>query len=145
MKRLTRQRTVIQRVIEEARRPLSPAEILDAGRQQLPSLSIATVYRNLRDLQKDGLIKTVPLPGENTRYESHHADGDGHHHHHFQCTHCQKVFDIHGCPGGLEQMAPEGFAVEHHELILYGLCSECNNSRPPDAIPAARAIGARPG
>lgn len=124
MKRLTRQRTVIQRVIDEARRPLSPAEILDAGRQQLPSLSIATVYRNLRDLQKDGVIAAVPLPGDNPRYESHH--GPGHHHHHFQCNQCQKVFDIHGCPGGLERMAPAGFAVERHDLTLYGLCADCN-------------------
>lgn len=129
-KRVTRQKTLIQKVIVEAGRPLSPAEILEAGQREIPSLSIATVYRNLRDLQQDGVIKSVPLPGDSPRYESHH--GDDHHHHHFQCNRCQKVFDIHGCPGGLERMAPEGFAVDRHEVTLYGLCAECNAGNPAD-------------
>lgn len=123
-KRTTRQRTEIQRVIDEAQRPLGPQEILQAGRESIPSLSIATVYRTLRDLQADGLISAVALPGDSPRYESCHAHA--HHHHHFQCTQCQKVFDIHGCPGILEEMeVPPGFRVEHHEVTLYGLCAEC--------------------
>ena len=124
MKRLTRQRTEILRVIDEAQRPLSPQEILEAGRAAIPSLSIATIYRNLRDLQQDGMIQAVALPGDSPRYESRHAHA--HHHHHFQCSKCQRVFDIHGCPGGLEGMeVPEGFMVEHHEVTLYGVCAEC--------------------
>ena len=102
MKRVTRQRTEILRVIDEAQRPLSPQEILEAGRAAIPSLSIATIYRNLRDLQQDGMIQAVALPGDSPRYESLHAHA--HHHHHFQCTRCQKVFDIHGCPGSLQGM-----------------------------------------
>ena len=68
MKRLTRQRTEILRVIDEAKRPLSPQEILEAGRTAIPSLSIATIYRNLRDLQQDGMIQAVALPGDSPRY-----------------------------------------------------------------------------
>ena len=124
MKRLTRQRTEIMRVIDEAQRPLSPQEILEAGRAAIPSLSIATIYRNLRDLQQDGMIQAVALPGDSPRYESRRAHA--HHHHHFQCSKCQRVFDIHGCPGSLEGMeVPEGFMVEHHEVTLYGVCAEC--------------------
>ena len=87
MKRLTRQRTEILRVIDEAQRPLSPQEILEAGRAAIPSLSIATIYRNLRDLQQDGMIQAVALPGDSPRYESRRAHA--HHHHHFQCSKCQ--------------------------------------------------------
>ena len=124
MKRVTRQRTEILRVIDESERPLGPQEILQAGREAIPSLSIATIYRTLRDLLADGLIKTVALPGDSLRYESLHAHA--HHHHHFQCTRCQKVFDIHGCPGSLQGMeVPPGFQVDHHEVTLYGLCADC--------------------
>ncbi len=87
----------------------------------VPALGIATVYRQLKALQDDQVIQTVTLPGENPRYElaSHH------HHHHFQCRQCTRVFDIHACPGDFADIAPPGFAVERHELTLYGLCGDC--------------------
>lgn len=124
MKRQTRQRTEILRVIADARRPLSPMEILEAGRRTISTLSLATVYRSLRDLQRDGMIHAVALPGENCRYETRHAHA--HHHHHFQCDRCQRVFDIQGCPAGLVGMQiPVGFQVKRHEVTLYGICAEC--------------------
>ncbi len=123
MKRTTRQRLEIQRVIEEAGRPLSPMEILEAGRQQIPSLSIATVYRNLREMQEARVIASVPMPGNSPLYEAHEIQAQ--HHHHFQCNRCKRVFDIDGCPGGLETMLPAGFQLDHHEVTLYGICADC--------------------
>ena len=67
MKRLTRQRTEILWVIDEAQRPLSPQEILEAGRTAISSLSIATIYRNLRDLQQDSMIQAMALPNDRDR------------------------------------------------------------------------------
>ena len=79
-------------VIDAARRPLTPLEVLEGARLQVPALSIATVYRNLKSLLLDGSIQMVPLPGDNPRYESNHVAST--HHHHFQCTACQRVFDL---------------------------------------------------
>lgn len=123
MKRVTRQRVEIERVLAQAGRPLTPSEILEAGRQHIPALSIATVYRNLRDLQKEKRVAVVPMPGDRPLYESVAALAQ--HHHHFQCTRCRRVFDIGGCPDGLESMLPAGFRLEHHEMTLYGHCAEC--------------------
>jgi Fur family ferric uptake transcriptional regulator len=121
--RATRQKTAIKTVIDAARRPLTPLEVLEGARRQVPALSIATVYRNLKSLLLDGSIQMVPLPGDSPRYESNHAAST--HHHHFQCTACQRVFDVHDCPGELDHMAPDGFTVERHELTFYGHCAEC--------------------
>ena len=121
--RATRQKAAIRMVIDAARRPLTPLEVLEGARLQVPALSIATVYRNLKSLLLDGAIQMVPLPGDNPRYESNHAAST--HHHHFQCTACQRVFDVHDCPGDLKHMAPDGFVVERHELTFYGHCAEC--------------------
>lgn len=109
--------------IDSARRPLTPQEVLEVARERVPALSVATVYRNLKSLLQEGAIHRVPLPGDNPRYESNHAAST--HHHHFQCRHCQRVFDVHNCPGDIEQMAPKGFVVEHHELTIYGQCADC--------------------
>ena len=95
-------------------------------------MGLATVYRNLKLLADEGSIKTVTLPGETPRYESAaHA-----HHHHFQCMACERVFDVHACPGNFENLAPAGFQVERHELTLYGTCAAC-------ASAAAGRSGAR--
>ncbi|MGC4060253.1 MAG: transcriptional repressor [Aquabacterium sp.] len=105
----------------EAGRPLSPQEILEASQASVPAMGIATVYRNVKALLDEGAIELVTLPGESPRHEAAYQG----HHHHFQCTSCQRVFDVHGCPGNLKSMAPPGFKVERHEVTLYGRCPQC--------------------
>ena len=121
MERSTRQRAAIRAAIEQAQRPLSPPEVLAASQADVPALGMATVYRNLKLLLEAGEITAVNLPGDSARYEPSHQA----HHHHFQCTACERVFDVHQCPGDLARLAPQGFVVEHHELTLYGRCAEC--------------------
>ena len=121
MERNTRQRSAIREAIAQADRPLLPQEVLDAAQQAVPGLGLATVYRNLKGLVEEGELQAVNLPGENARFEL-----AGHqHHHHFQCRQCQRVFDVHACPGDLSRLAPHGFTVEDHDLTLYGRCKEC--------------------
>ena len=133
MERHTRQRAAIREAIVAAARPLLPQEVLQAAQQQVPGLGIATVYRNLKGLVEEGELRAVHLPGENPRFES-----TGHaHHHHFQCRQCQRVFDVHACPGDLSRLAPQGFTVEDHDLTLYGRCQECSTARPARRLRAS--------
>lgn len=121
MPRITRQSLAIQQVLEAADRPLLPQEVLELAQLNVSQLGIATVYRNLKQLVDAKLLRVVTLPGENPRYEmANHP-----HHHHFLCRRCQKVFDIHGCPGALTHLLPAGFSIDDHDLTLYGLCADC--------------------
>jgi Fur family ferric uptake transcriptional regulator len=132
MERNTAQRTAIRQAIAEAGRPLLPQEVLVAAQQRAPNLGIATVYRNLKALVEEGAVRAVNLPGENPRFEV-----AGHqHHHHFQCRQCQRVFDVHACPGDLSRLAPPGFTVEDHDLTLYGRCKDCAGTTPAPQRPA---------
>jgi Fur family ferric uptake transcriptional regulator len=138
MERHTRQRAAIREAIARAERPLLPQEVLEQAQAEVPGLGIATVYRNLKALLDDGELQPVNLPGENVRYEV-----AGHrHHHHFQCTRCQRVFDVHACPGDLGRLAPQGFTVEDHELTLYGRCIECSRRGAAKAVKAVKAVKA---
>lgn len=121
MERNTRQRQAIREAIEGADRPLAPGEILDAAKAAAPTISLATVYRAIKALGDAGEIVPVDIPGEPSRYES---AGKGHHHH-FHCRECGRAFDVEGCPGSLDRLAPRGFVVEGHEITLFGLCNEC--------------------
>ena len=121
MQRSTKQRTAIQQAMTQADRPLAPQEVLELAQATLPGLGIATVYRALKAMAEEGLLREVHLPGRSPMYEvAHHG-----HHHHFQCRVCARVFDVHACPGDLASLAPPGFEVDSHEITLYGLCSDC--------------------
>jgi Fur family ferric uptake transcriptional regulator len=135
MERATRQNTAIRAALDSAGRPLSPAEVLDEARRHVAALGLATVYRNLKALVDSGAVQVVTLPGEVPRYELARQG----HHHHFRCDACQRVFDVHQCPGDLAGIAPPGFAVSRHEITLYGLCSDCrpaSKTRAKDNKPA---------
>lgn len=119
--RQTKQRQAIRDVIAEAGVPLSPKEILDSAQSRSDGLGLATVYRTLKLLVEQGVLLAVDIPGESPRYE---LSGKGHHHH-FYCQKCSKVYEVHGCPGNLGSLAPKGFRLTGHELMLFGLCAEC--------------------
>jgi Fur family ferric uptake transcriptional regulator len=139
MERSTRQRTAIRAAITAAARPLSPQEILELVRTSVAEIGIATVYRNLKSLLVEGAIETVNLPGENPRYETKQAAH--HHHHHFHCASCDRVFDVEGCPGSMDQLAPKGFVIQSHELTLYGVCADCAAPARRPARKRAAAAG----
>ncbi|MCY3737335.1 MAG: transcriptional repressor [Gemmatimonadaceae bacterium] len=122
-KRRTSQRSAIVRVVRDAPGPLRPLEILDLASRTVPTLGIATVYRQLRRLQDTGEVRSVDLGVNDVRYEP----TDRGHHHHFLCRECEEAFDIHGCPGGMAELAPPGFEVEEHAITLYGRCGDCSN------------------
>jgi len=121
MERATRQRNAIHSALAEAARPLTPQEIHALALVHAPALGIATVYRTINAMLQTGDLVSVPLPGEAPRYEL-----AGHeHHHHFHCTTCDRVFEVDGCPGDMQRLAPRGFEVKSHELTLYGRCRDC--------------------
>ncbi len=119
--RKTQQRDAIRKAFVDASRPLGPQEVLDLALEAVPGLGIATVYRTLKKFLRDGLLQIVELPGAPNRYELTGLD----HHHHFCCRTCDRVFDIDGCPDKVADLAPAGFELEAHEVVLYGLCSSC--------------------
>lgn len=122
MKRDTPQRKAIRRVFMNSGRPLTPEEILALGQRIVPSLGLATVYRNVRSLCDEEWLTEVELPGGGMRYELSSRP----HHHYFLCRECDQAFDVHACPPAIEDMAPEGFEVEGHEFVLYGRCAACS-------------------
>lgn len=121
IRRKTRQRDAILEAFEGAGRPLSPQEAFDDARGAAPSLGIATVYRTIRTMVEQERLVAVELPGEPSRYELAGKP----HHHHFHCETCGRVFEVEGCPGDLRRLAPEGFHLARHEVVLYGTCSDC--------------------
>lgn len=147
MERQTRQRNAVLQALRTSGRSLSPIEIMSIAQREVPTLSLSTVYRQLKALVGDGQVTPVALPGQPPRFEMpphadcpagcdehgpHRHDEHGHvayghaaHRHHFHCTACDQVFPIDACPGGIEQLLPPGWQVERHDLTLHGRCPSC--------------------
>ena len=123
--RRTSQGSAITKVVRDATGPLRPLEILELASRIVPTLGIATVYRQLRRLQDAGQVRAVDLGVNDVRYEP----TDRGHHHHFLCSECEEAFDIHGCAEGISEMVPPGFMVQTHEITIYGQCEECRTGK----------------
>ena len=122
-RRNTRQLSAIREALEAAGRPLSIDEIHHEARRTVPTLGVRTVYRVMSRLESENVAARVAVPGQPDRYEL--AEVAAKHHHHFHCLRCDRVFDVHGCPGQMDRMVPEGFVLDSHEITLNGLCDQC--------------------
>lgn len=125
-RRNTPQRKIIESFLEKADYPLLPKELHERALKNAPNLGIATVFRALKDLVNEHRVRIVNIPGDPPRYEITERA----HHHHFKCNLCDQVYDIEGCPGNLERLLPKGFKLSDHDITLFGLCSNCNESNP---------------
>lgn len=121
LERQTRQRAAVKGALEATHVPMRAQDIHADAARRAPGIGLATVYRALKALIEAGEVAVVTLPGETPRYELAHL----HHHHHFHCRACGGVFEVEGCPGDLAALAPSGFSVDGHEVVLYGRCARC--------------------
>lgn len=93
------------------------------------AMGLATVYRNLRQLQRQGKVRCRHLPTGEALYAPVERD-----HHHLTCVDCGKTRTLDHCPiHGLDVPADsrEGFDLLFHTLEFFGLCSDCRSRQQP--------------
>lgn len=94
-------------------------------REKFPSVSLATVYRNLRQLSEQGQILKI-----DAGTGSEHYDGNPNQHYHFVCEGCGRVYDLDiDVFKELDESVTykTGFSVARHSLLFYGLCKSCQH------------------
>lgn len=92
-----------------------------------PSLSLATVYKNIILMVEKGVLVEVPITGKKPKYELVKDD-----HIHLVCTECGEVEDkprmqetdtlLHTLTNN------EHFKLEKQQINLYGVCSHCQEA-----------------
>lgn len=121
--RMTPQRHAILSYLLETKTHPTADEIYKALAPQFPSMSVATVYNNLKVFIEVGLVRELPFGDGSTRF-----DADPSHHYHAQCSRCGKLVDFHyPALDDVEKKAAQktGFRVHGHRLEVYGICEEC--------------------
>jgi len=122
--RLTPQRLMVVKAVEEADRHISAEEIYLQVRARYPHMNISTVYRTLELLSELGLVTETDMGDGRVRY---HSIGKGHHHH-LVCEKCGAIIDVEESmltPLWNEIGQRYDFEVNMKHLALFGLCAKC--------------------
>ncbi len=121
--RMTEQRRLILEVLRSTNCHPTADWIYERVREKLPSISLGTVYRNLRSLVDMGEILQLSYGSGQDRY-----DGNAEEHYHFRCSKCGSVTDV-DMPyqTQLDKRAADACCgtIKGHRLEFVGLCYDC--------------------
>ena len=119
----SRQRELILKTLKENCIHPTAEQLYELIRREEPTVSLATVYRNLNLLAENGMVKKIEgLDG------TAHFDHQTFDHYHFICAKCNRVFDI-PC-----DIAPDlaqdveirtGIRIASYDVSFRGTCKSC--------------------
>ncbi|MFO7818606.1 MAG: transcriptional repressor [Halanaerobacter sp.] len=122
-RRMTKQRKKILEVLRETDCHPTADWIYEEVKEEIPNISLGTVYRNLNVLEEMGKIMELNYGSDHSRF-----DGIPENHYHFRCVECGKVRDLDlDVKVELEEKA-EGEIdgeVNFHRTEFFGYCDEC--------------------
>ncbi len=96
-------------------------ELYLSVREQIPNLSLGTLYRNLSQLEENGMIIRIP-DGATDRF-----DGNVNPHAHFKCLSCGNVYDLMSFNNDSLTFSDEIIGnVVNYSLMAFGSCKHCN-------------------
>ncbi|MCK4410175.1 MAG: transcriptional repressor [Candidatus Eisenbacteria sp.] len=120
---MTQSRKAILSALGRTKAHPTAGEVYSMVREELPKVSLGTVYRNLDLLARRGVIRTLASAGEQRRYDGMLDD-----HHHIRCEVCGRMDDIElGNTERLEELVVDGrgYDVHGYTLCFIGVCREC--------------------
>jgi Fe2+ or Zn2+ uptake regulation protein len=120
--RVTSQRLIIHRLLCDLDRHVTAEEVLRRASEQLPGMSLPTVYATLDLLTELGEARRVSVGGP-VLYDPRTED-----HVHLRCRTCGRVEDL-ATPMDsapmLSAARAAGFEAEAAELVVEGRCAAC--------------------
>ena len=121
--RRSKQRDLITAVLKSTCSHPTAEWIYEQAREKDPTISLGTVYRNLKLLCDIGEAMALETADKKIHY-----DGCTKNHRHFICNSCGAVYDLQ--PTNVEQpkeLLEKGFTISRESCVYYGKCSECIN------------------
>jgi len=121
--RNTLQKKIILETLEGVGSHPTIEDVYVEVKKTYPAISKNTIYRNLRQLAEDGVIRRVSLTGEPERYDKINTR-----HYHFQCKICGMMSDIEvEYFEGINEAARQnkGFQIDEHDVMFRGICPQC--------------------
>ncbi len=123
--KFSRQREMILREVQNSIEHPTADNIYDSLKKDNPNLSLGTVYRNLTQLEENGYISKIAIPGDPIRFDANLNE-----HHHFICEKCNKIIDIDN--SSIEYienpLIDKGIKIKSRFIVLRGICDKCSEN-----------------
>ncbi len=94
-------------------------------------ISLSAVYRNLSQLEGEGLIRKSVKPGDRGVYYQYMGTSACQTHLHMSCTRCGKTFHMdaeHTSQLTRAMSELDGFELDLLHTVLYGVCHHCRQA-----------------
>ncbi len=121
--RATPQRLFIYRALQSLDRHVSAEEVLATVSEDLPNVSLPTVYSTLDLFEELGLVRRLAVTQGAVLYDPRPDP-----HHHRVCDRCGAIEDVEAevdLGPVLSAAGGGGFRAERAEALVHGLCREC--------------------
>ncbi|MBE6824849.1 MAG: transcriptional repressor [Ruminococcaceae bacterium] len=118
-------REAIFKTIASTKSHPSARWVYDELKDEIPNLSLGTVYRNIALFKEQGkIISVANVDGEER------IDADVSDHAHFVCERCGGVYDLHSSElSPLEkELSQKGFEIKRKNVVFHGICCECSKN-----------------
>jgi Fur family transcriptional regulator, stress-responsive regulator len=125
--RVTPQRLVINRTVQEMGRHVSAEEVLGAVEERLPNVSLPTVYSTLELLGELGLLRRVGPAGGRMLFDPRTEE-----HEHAVCSVCGRVEDIDApvnAAPAIDAARAAGWSDASVGVLITGVCDRCARRR----------------
>ena len=124
--KLTPQRLAIIKILANSEGHPNVEKIYEKLQADFPTMSLATVYRNVMILKSLGEVLELGFPDGSNRYDGNKP----YPHPHVICTKCKKIIDpdLTTLKDMTTEVADEtGFKILTHRLDFFGVCRDCLN------------------
>jgi Fur family peroxide stress response transcriptional regulator len=124
--RLTPQRLAVARVLAHSDGHPNVETIYEQLQDDFPTMSLATVYRNVMLFKSLGEVLELGFPDGSNRYDGNKP----YPHPHVICVQCKKIIDpdLVTLKDMNAEVADEtGFKILSHRLDFFGICPDCRN------------------
>jgi Fur family peroxide stress response transcriptional regulator len=122
--KLTPQRLAVARILSKSEGHPSVDAIYEQLKDDFPTMSLATVYRNVMLIKSLGEVLELGFPEGGNRYDGNKP----YPHPHVICVRCKKIIDPE-LPSlqdlTREVMKASGFKILTHRMDFFGICREC--------------------
>ncbi len=123
--KLTPQRLAVVKILATSQGHPNVENIYEQIRKDFPTMSLATVYRNVMLLKSLGEILELGFPDGSNRYDGNKP----YPHPHVICVKCKKIIDpdLDSLKDMTDEVAAEtGFTILMHRLDFFGICQNCS-------------------
>lgn len=122
--KITPQRLAIVKILAQSADHPSVEDIYHKIRADFPTMSLATVYRNIILIKSLGEVLELGFPDGSNRYDG----AKPYPHPHVVCVKCKTIIDpdLESLESLKEEVANETkFKILNHRLDFFGLCEKC--------------------